>query len=63
VKVAGWLAPPSAVRIAVSAASRPVPMRTIDARGASRVASNTRHTPSTATSTTAWASIGDNPGA
>jgi hypothetical protein len=34
-------------------------MRTIEARGASRVASKARHTPSTATWTTAWASIGD----
>ena len=55
--------PPRPVVMATSAASRPVPIRTIDARGASRVASTSRQTPSTETSTTAWASIGDSPGA
>jgi hypothetical protein len=38
-------------------------MRTIERRGASRVASNRNHCPSTAISATACASIGDRPGA
>ena len=47
----------------MSAASRPVAMRTSDGRGASRVASTTYHRPSTSASTTAWKSIGSRPGA
>ena len=45
-------------RNAVSAASRPVAMRTIVCRGARHVASTTRHWPSTNASATAWKSIG-----
>ena len=47
----------------MSAASRPVVMRTNDSRGASRVASTTYHLPSTDASATAWKSIGSSPGA
>ncbi|GAA3240842.1 hypothetical protein GCM10017691_43350 [Pseudonocardia petroleophila] len=50
-------------RNAVSEASRPVPIRSIDGRGASPVASTTRQEPSTHASTTAWKSIGSSPGA
>ena len=50
--------PPITVRNAVSAASRPVAMRTSDERGASSVASTTRQVPSTSASATAWKSIG-----
>ena len=44
-------------------ASRPVPMRTSDERGARRVASTVTQRPSTNTSATAWKSIGWRPGA
>ena len=54
--------PPITVRNAVSAASRPVAMRTSDERGASSVASTTRQVPSTSASATAWKSIGCRPG-
>ena len=47
----------------MSAASRPVAIRSRDDRGASRVPSTTRHCPSTNASATAWKSIGDRPGA
>jgi len=50
-------------RNAMSAASRPVAMRTSDCRGASNVPSTTRHWPSTNASPTAWKSIGYRPGA
>jgi hypothetical protein len=47
----------------MSAASRPVAIRTRPDRGASRVGSTTRQTPSTIASATAWKSIGARPGA
>ena len=55
--------PPVVARNAVSAASRPVAMRTIVDRGARHVASSTFQWPSTYASTTAWKSIGLRPGA
>ena len=55
--------PARVVMKAVSAASCPVAIRTIEARGARCVASNTRQVPSISASTTRWKSIGVSPGA
>jgi hypothetical protein len=50
-------------RNAVSAASRPVAIRTIDGLGDRHVASTTLQAPSTKPSATAWKSMGSQPGA
>src|SRR5580765_112369 len=61
--VSSRMLPRGTVMNAVSAASRPDAIRSIDARGARPVASTAHHCLSTQASTTAWKSIGDRPGA
>ncbi len=55
--------PRSTVMKAVSAASRPVAMRSRARRGARAVASKANHRPAMHTSATAWKSMGNSPGA